>query len=240
MRADIAGDITRAGGGYSPGMLARPRSAALAALALIVVAVALVIVLTSSSGPATSQTGTAAASAGPESGFDGAPFPKGLTASGFTLEDQNGQRISLSEYRGRVVLLTFLYSTCGDACVVIGQQIRGALNEMEEAHARLPAVLIVSADPAADTPANVRRFLAEVSLTGRAQYLTGTAAQLRSIWHAYEVKPASVGAHEFDEYAPVLLLDPAGEKRVLFEIEELTPEGLSHDVAKLDGDPAQP
>jgi protein SCO1 len=219
-------------------MLARPRSAALAALALIVSAVALVLVLTSSSSPGTSQTGAAGASAGPESGFDGAPFPKGLTAPGFTLENQTGQPISLSEYRGRVVLLTFLYSTCGDACIVIGQQIRGALNEMEEAHARLPAVLIVSADPAADTPANVRRFLAEVSLAGRVQYLTGTAAQLRSVWRAYNVKPASVGAHEFEEYAPVLLLDPAGEKRVLFEIEELTPEGLSHDVAKLEGDPA--
>ncbi len=48
------------------------------------------------------------------------------------------------------------------------------------------------------------------------------------------MKPASVGAHEFDEYAPVLLLDPQGRKRVLFESEELTPEGLSHDVRKLD------
>jgi len=223
-----------ASGGYSPGMLVRPRSAALAALALIVLAVALVIVVTGSSGSGTSHTGTAGASAGPESGFDGAPFPKGVTAPGFTLEDQHGQTVSLSAYRGRVVLLSFLYSTCGDTCVVIGQQIRGALNEIQEAHERLPAVLIVSADPTADTRANVKRFLAEVSLTGRVQYLTGTPAQLRSAWHAYGVKPASVGAHEFDEYAPVLLLDPSGEKRVLFEIEELTPEGLSHDVAKLE------
>jgi protein SCO1 len=214
-------------------MHVRPRSAALAALALIVVAVALVIALTGSSGSGSSQTGTAGASAGPESGFDGAPFPKGIAAPGFTLEDQHGQMVSLSAYRGRVVLLTFLYSTCGDTCVVMGEQIRGALNELEEAHERLPAVLIVSADPAADTRASVKRFLAEVSLTGRVLYLTGTEAQLRSIWRSYEVKPASVGAREFDEYAPVLLLDPAGEKRVLFEIEELTPEGLSHDVGKL-------
>ncbi len=220
-------------------MLARPRSAALAALALIVLAAALVIALTSSSGSGSSRTATTGASAGPESGFDGAPFPKGVTAPDFTLEDQYGQRVSLREYRGRVVLLTFLYSACGDTCVVIGQQIRGALDEMEEAGERLPAVLIVSADPTADTRASVKRFLAEVSLTGRVQYLTGTPARLRSVWRAYAVKPASVGAHEFDEYAPVLLVDPAGEKRVLFEIEELTPEGLSHDVVKLAGDVAQ-
>ena len=60
------------------------------------------------------------------------------------------------------------------------------------------------------------------------------SSRLRSIWRAYDVKPASVGAREFDEYAPVLLLDPSGRKRVLFESEELTPEALSHDVRKLD------
>jgi protein SCO1/2 len=176
-----------------------------------------------------------AASAGPEPAFDGAPFPgNGIAVPGFTLSNQYGDRVSLGSYRGRVVVLTFLYSTCGDTCIVIGQQIRGALNELEDEHVRAPAVLIVSADPAADSPTNVRRFLAEVSLSGRVLYLTGTLAQLRSIWRAYGVKPASVGAHEFDEYAPVLLLDRSGRKRVLFESEELTPEGLSHDIRTLD------
>jgi protein SCO1 len=220
-------------------MFGRPRNAALAALAALALAGALVAVIASSSGSGSgsgaSRTGPAVASAGPESGFDGAPFPKGVRAPDFTLSDQYGRSVSLGEYRGRVVVLTFLYSTCGATCVLIAQQIRGALDEMREAHARLPAVLIVSADPAADTAASVTRFLARASLTGRVRYLTGTAARLRAVWRAYGVKPASVGGSEFDEYAPVLLIDPAGEKRVLFESEELTPEGLSHDVGKLAG-----
>lgn len=210
------------------------RAPAVAALAL---ALALTTVLAGCGGQS-SSTGTSsssAASAGPEPAFEGATFPgSGIAVPGFTLSSQYGDRVSLGSYRGRVVVLTFLYSTCGDTCIVIGEQIRGALNELEEEHAREPAVLIVSADPAADSAANVRRFLARVSLTGRVEYLSGTLAQLRSIWRAYDVKPASVGAHEFDEYAPVLLLDPAGRKRVLFESEELTPEGLSHDIGKLD------
>jgi protein SCO1/2 len=177
---------------------------------------------------------SSSSSAGSEPAFEGAPFPgRGIAVPGFTLRNQYGGRVSLGEYRGRVVIVTFLYSTCGDTCIVIGEQIRGALNELQEEHAPLPAVLIVSADPAADSPANVRRFLARVSLTGRVQYLTGTLSRLRSIWRAYGVKPASVGARKFDEYAPVLLLDRAGRKRVLFESEELTPEGVSHDIRKL-------
>jgi|HubBroStandDraft_2_1064218.scaffolds.fasta_scaffold00166_7 protein SCO1/2 len=208
-------------------------------LVLVVVGAAIAVLLLSETHH--SSTGASSASAtAPESQFQGAPLPGATAAASFTLTDQYGDGVSLDEYRGQVVVLTFLYSTCGDACVVIGQQIRGALDELQEAHARLPAVLVVSADPTADTPAHVSRFLSEVSLTGRVQYLTGTAAQLRSVWHAYGVKPASAGAAVFDEYAPVLLIDPSGHKRVLFESEELTPEGIGYDVERLAGDPTHP
>ena len=52
-------------------------------------------------------------------GFDGAPFPPGLSAPGFTLTDQSGRPASLAEYRGRVVVLAFLYSDCAPACVLV-------------------------------------------------------------------------------------------------------------------------
>lgn len=208
---------------------------ALPVVALVAVALALLaaIVVLRPSTPNSTEDVTSQSARTSKLQLSGAPFPGDVAAPAFTLTDQYGDRVSLGQYRGRVVVLTFLYSTCGDTCVVFGQQIRGALNELAEEHVRLPAVLIVSADPAADTPANVRRFLAEVSLTGRVQYLTGTRAQLRTVWRAYAIKPASDGRTLFDEYAPVLLIDPAGRKRELFESEELTPEGLSHDVDTL-------
>jgi len=212
-----------------------------AALVTVVLVAAIVVIVAGSSGGGNGSSSASITSAtGRESEFVGAPFPGEIAAPQFTLRDQSGSEVSLSSYRGRVVMLTFLYSTCGDTCVVIGQQIRGALNELAEEHAPTPPVLIVSADPAADTPANVRRFLADVSLTGRVQYLTGTPAQLRAVWRAYAIKPASDGVAVFDEYAPVLLIDGSGHKRVLFEAEELTPEGLSHDVRTLDGNPTHP
>jgi protein SCO1/2 len=207
--------------------------AAIAAAMIAALVVGLIVIAAGSNGHGSSAGTSASVTAGPETGFDGASFPLGRPTRDFTLTDQYGRRVSLSEYRGGVVALTFLYSTCGDTCIVIAQQIRGALDELRAEGARLPTVLIVSADPTADTPANVRGFLARMSLNGRAQYLTGSLALLRSVWRAYDVKPASDGASVFDEYASVLLLDAAGRKRVLFESEELTPEALSHDIRKL-------
>jgi protein SCO1/2 len=207
---------------------------ALAAVAVVVVAAAVIVIAPGSGRHSSSAGASSSVSAGPETGFDGASFPVGRPTPEFTLTDQYGRRVSLGQYRGQVVALTFLYSTCGDTCIVIAEQIGGALDELQAEGARPPAVLIVSADPAADSPAHVRSFLSQVSLSARVQYLTGSLSQLRSVWRAYGIKPASDGTAVFDEYAPVLLLDRAGRKRVLFESEELTPEALSHDVRKLD------
>ncbi|HTZ85604.1 MAG TPA: SCO family protein [Solirubrobacteraceae bacterium] len=179
-----------------------------------------------------SSSSTSASESTPgASGFDGAALPGGISAPRFTLRDQTGAPVSLSTYRGRVVLVAFLYSTCGAPCAVIAQQIRGALDELGT---RVP-VLVISADPEADTPARVRRFLARVSLSGRALWLTGSPAQMRKVWQAFRVLPASAGHVAFARSASVFLIDRAGRERVLFQLEQLTPEALSHDIRKLLG-----
>ena len=142
-----------------------------------------------------------------------------------------GQEVSLSSLRGRPVLIAFPYTHCRNSCILIAQQIRGALDELSSP----PAVLLISADPAGDTPARIASFLDRVSLAGRASYLTGTASQLRRVWRAYRVTPPSAGSEAYAKYATVLLIDPAGQERVLYGPEQLTPEALSHDIRKLQG-----
>jgi protein SCO1/2 len=166
-------------------------------------------------------------------GFAGAELPHPTAAPPIVLTDQYGRPVSLQQLRGQPVLVAFLYTRCGGPCTVIAQQIRGALDELH----RPPAVLLVSADPAGDTPAAVRRFLAQVSLSGRVHYLTGSKDALRRVWEEYRVKPASAGAGTFARYANVVLVDPQGRERVVYGPEQLTPEALAHDIAKLMGSP---
>jgi protein SCO1/2 len=205
----------------------------LLALALVI-ALVLAVVL----GKGASSHSPSATESNPigSTGFDGAALPAGIVAPSFTLTDQRGRSISLDQFRGRVTVLTFLYSTCGAACVLIAEQIRGALDELR---APVPA-LIVSANPRADTPATVSRFLGEVSLTGRVHYLTGPASRLRRIWRAYRVTPASAGRRAFALHASVLLIDARGNERVVYQQEQFTPEALAHDIGKLDGESAHP
>src|SRR3954447_13288833 len=113
--------------------------------------------------------------------FDGALLPPGVRAPNFSLRDQNGRRVRMSDYRGRNLIVTFLYSHCKTECPVQAQQIKGALNDVGH---EIPA-LAVSVDPPGDSPASVKRFNREQGVTGRLRWVLGDVGQLRRLWKAF-------------------------------------------------------
>jgi protein SCO1 len=159
-------------------------------------------------------------------GFAGALRPPQIPPKDFRLRDQDGRMVSLDGFRGKPVILTFMYSTCQNTCPLMADQIRGALDDMGR---DVPA-LAVSVDPKNDTPLNAKRFLLKHSLSGRMDYLLGTRAQLAPIWKAYGIQPQT---SRFDHSAYVLLIDKRGRQRVGFPSSELTPDGLAHDAKVL-------
>src|SRR3954447_14920716 len=118
-------------------------------------------------------------------GFQGALQPPRIPPQDFTLRDQDGRRVRLSDYRGRPVLVTFMYSTCRDTCPLTAQQIRGALDDVGS---DVPA-LAISVDPVNDTRLNARRFVNRQGLTKRMRFLLGDRARLQPIWDAYGIQP---------------------------------------------------
>jgi protein SCO1/2 len=162
-------------------------------------------------------------------GFAGSLRPA-IPPSDFTLRDETGRAVSLADFRGRVTVLTFLYTTCEDTCPVTATTIRGALDDLGH---DVPA-LAVSVDPANDTARSARRFLSERRLTGgRMRFLLGGRAQLAPVWDAYGIRPQG---EAFEHSAYVLLIDRAGRQRVSFPFDQLTSEGLAHDIARLEAE----
>jgi protein SCO1/2 len=166
------------------------------------------------------------------SGFAGAVSPPDIPPKDFTLTDEDGKRVSLRSYRGQVVVLTFMYSTCQDTCPVTATTIRGALDELGH---DVPA-LAVSVDPAHDNPDTAESFLVKRGLSsGRMHFLLGTRAQLQPVWKAYGIHPQGKG---FEHTARVVLIDKRGRQRVAFPVEQLVDRDLAHDIRKLEGERA--
>jgi protein SCO1/2 len=171
----------------------------------------------------------------PQAKFDGPTLPPHLRAANFSLLDQNGRRVTLSRYRGRVVVLTFVHSLCKDICPFMVEQVKGALNELPD-RGRSVSAVAVSADPTQDTVAHRRAFLAKHEMTGRMPYLNGPIATMRTVWHGYFVRPV---LGKMDNHSTfVFLIDKRGFERVGFPGAQLTPDGLAHDIRVLEREPA--
>jgi protein SCO1/2 len=162
--------------------------------------------------------------------FDGPTMPPGLRAADFTLTDQNGRRVTLSDDRGKVVVLTFIHSLCRDECPFMVEQIKGALNTLPGGGRAVP-VIGVTVAPGQDSLRNRSAFLAQHEMGHRLSFLNGPLPDVRRVWHAYSIQPGT-GPHGHSSY--VILIDKRGFERIGFAADQLTPEGLAQDITALE------
>lgn len=142
-----------------------------------------------------------------------ASWPAGeRRAPPFELRDQNGREVSLAELRGRALLLTFLDSHCVEQCPIAGRQLGIMLRGM--APADRPTLLIVSIDPAGDSPASIRRAMATWRFAGpyRWHWLHGTQRELASVWRAYGIA-VEPGTNTVTHGLTLYLIDHRGFER---------------------------
>jgi protein SCO1 len=150
------------------------------------------------------------------------------------LRNYLGQPVNLDAYRGKAVLVTFLYTHCPDVCPLITSNLRVAQNLMGPSTSSKAQIIAVSADPRGDTPKAVAAFLALHEMTGRMQYLIGSPSQLARVWKAWGV------GSEQDKQQPGLVNHSglvygitASGKRLSIYAANFQPSEIAHDVPVL-------
>lgn len=149
----------------------------------------------------------------------------------FALRDQHGRLVHLAAQHGKVVLVTFLYTHCPDACPLTAMNLNAALGALGAARKHVE-VLAVSVDPQGDTPAAVASFIRRLRLRPQFHYLRGTRGVLAPLWRAYKVTAVRVGGKDVDHTLYTLLVDRSGRGRVLFD-SQATARAVAHDVRLL-------
>jgi protein SCO1/2 len=173
----------------------------------------------------------AGASAAAPPAFDGGRIENPSQLPGFTLHDQSGRKLSLEGQRGKLVLVTFLYTHCKDVCPLTAQNLSAAVSLLGR-KADDVRVLAVSVDPRGDTPKRVRHFVRSHRLVPEFHYLIGSPAQLEPIWRVYGVTAVKRGKGDLDHTLYTVLADGSGKARVLYDA-TATPANVAHDLRLL-------
>jgi protein SCO1 len=149
------------------------------------------------------------------------------------LRNYLGQPVSLSEYRGKAVLVTFLYANCPDVCPLITSNLRVALNMLGRGDSQVQ-VIAVSVDPRGDTAANVARFVRAHGMAGRMQYLIGSGSELARTWSAWGVgSTQEVGQPNLVSHSALVYGVSASGRLTTAYPATFEPSEIAHDVPRL-------
>jgi protein SCO1 len=201
-------------------------------LALLVVILIAGGVLLATNGGSSSAPAKKAAAAAVKFDAAGTLTPV-AAAPPLALRNYLGKPVNIASYRGKAVLVTFIYTHCPDVCPLITSNLRVAQNLMGTAAGKAQ-IIAVSVDARGDTPKTVAAFLAHHEMTGRMQYLVGSAHELASVWKAWGVgserdakNPALV------EHSGLIYGITGSGKRMTIYAANFQPSDIVHDVPLL-------
>lgn len=211
--------------GFDPRLL-------LALVAIVVIAGGIAVLTQGGGGGRPSLPGNATSVA--SASFRGSEASPPAPAPALALRNYLGQRIDLAQYRGKAVFITFIYTHCPDVCPLIAANLRVAQSLMGAGQLARTQMIAVSVDPRGDTRASVAAFLKRHELTGRMQYLVGSAHELGRVWEAWHV------GSERDAQQPALVnhtglvygLSAGGRLTTLYAA-NFKPSDVAHDAPLL-------
>ena len=104
-----------------------------------------------------------------------------------SLVNQAGRTITLDQFRGRAVIVTFAYAHCETVCPLLVGEVLTARDRITGAK---PVVLIVTLDPWRDTPSRLASIAERWSATGDVHVLSGETLQVERVLNAWRVPRA--------------------------------------------------
>lgn len=167
----------------------------------------------------------------------------------FTLVNQDGKPIHLSQYKGRSIALTFVYTRCPqpDQCTLMSNNFAAVDLELQkepQVYAKTHLITI-SFDPEYDTPKVMRSYGA--SHTGRYadekfehwEFVTGSADEVKRIAEFFGLryfKDSSTGEEQVMHSLRTAVIDRDGKLVKLYRGNEWKPAEVTTDLRTLAGD----
>ena len=175
-----------------------------------------------------------------DSGFWGTELSPPVPTPDFQLINQHNDTVNLTNFKGKVLVVTFIFTHCTDTCLPTTHLLKNLSVALGPAFESNVTFLSISTDPHRDTPEMLSLFTSQNNLSW--SHLTGSRDSLKSVWDDFGVwvvpqnsESRHNGTHPDEDYnvmhTPVVfILDKDLRKRSLFTGIDWSPDYLLHDI----------
>jgi protein SCO1/2 len=166
-----------------------------------------------------------------------APLAVIRTAPDFSLRTQDDKPLRLRDLRGKVVLVSFIFTTCNGSCPATTSRMSTVAGDLRRAglfKGDRVRLISITLDPKRDTPQALRRYRKLYDIEGdHWQFLTGPVVDVEKAFTAWGmwVKPAANG--QLDHPSRIYLLDTRGRVREIYSLEFFKSAWALEDIRSL-------
>jgi protein SCO1/2 len=155
------------------------------------------------------------------------------------LVDSAEKPFDLAKLRGKVVLVSFVYTTCNGVCPLTTQALAGVQKKLQEAKLWGKSVEFVSItlDPKRDTAAVLSQYAKLWGADPAAwHFLTGSPEKVQEVIAGWDMWVKSDQKGVLDHPSRIFLVDRRGRQREIYNLEFLKAESVVEDVRGLVGE----
>jgi protein SCO1/2 len=158
-------------------------------------------------------------------------------APAFALTDQSGKPLSSASLKGKVLLVSFIFTTCNGSCPATTHRMGLVQRELQTRgllkgdRVRLVSITL---DPKRDTPEVLRGYMRLYDADPATwSFLTGPPGEVAKVVAAWQMwaRPAANG--QLDHPSRVFLVDRGGDIREIYNLDFLRPAWVAEDVGLL-------
>lgn len=147
------------------------------------------------------------------------------------LTDHNGRQLRFYDdiIRGKIVVINFIYTSCGDICPLDTAQLRRVQEILGDRVGRDIHMYTISLDPARDRPEQLRQFMRTYDVRPGWTFLTGSVADVELLQRRLGVRAAD--PNNLSEHDTSILFgnEPTGQwiRRTAYENPQIMADLLS-------------
>jgi protein SCO1/2 len=162
------------------------------------------------------------------------PLPKIAPAPEFVLTSQDGAPVTLADFRGKVVAVTFILTMCTATCPVLTPMMSFVQDQLGNDFGTKIAFVSITVDPERDTAEVLKQYAQAfgANLAGWS-FLTGSPQAIREVTHRYGVYASKTANGDVEHTFLTSIVDPRGILRVQYLGVRFDPGEFRRDLLSL-------